>query len=354
MTTTFQVDPVTPSPVPLAKAASPIEDFAKLNKIHPAKVEAMGVNSLYLVAGFGENLENGFVRAVHMAYDKHYPLSFTPDDVWLVILQGCSKHIAANAKGYHGLFSSAPPGEKRHIEVSTPDSFVKGDPYSDWGVVLRSFEAALGQAVGPNFARLQGGFSTTGGVEAAVATVAIMDAMSPFYTYGMTTCCGIPSVTLEGTAEDWQALYGKAEALVKGLLCFDAWWAILEPTLSAFVTSVSNQPDMAFWQDFYKKHGGSGGPYISGKILALFPYMNGGYGKSYLADHVTEGMGAIREGMGGYTTDNFPGGFSKVDVRWNYHGAIFPMQFWGGFAGVGVKEKALAPAQGWYLVNADS
>ena len=36
--------------------------------------------------------------AVHIAFSQHRPLSLSPDDIWLVIVQGFSHHVAENAQ----------------------------------------------------------------------------------------------------------------------------------------------------------------------------------------------------------------------------------------------------------------
>ena len=101
--------------------------------------------------------------------------------------------------------------------------------------------------------------------------VSLMDTLQSYFVFSMTTLCGFPSITLEGTTSDWQQLRGRA----KHLAAYDLDWWIpsLLPLLDQFVLASQGQADKTFWCDFYKLvQPGSGGPCIQGHILNLFPY----------------------------------------------------------------------------------
>ena len=102
--------------------------------------------------------------------------------------------------------------------------------------------------------------------------VSLMDTLHSYFVYSVTTLCGFPSITLEGTTSDWQQLRGRAQHLP----AYDLDWSIpsLLPVLDQFVLASQNQPDKTFWCDFYKlAHFGSGDRRIQGHILNLFPYL---------------------------------------------------------------------------------
>jgi hypothetical protein len=42
-----------------------------------------------------------------------------------------------------------------------------------------------------------------------------MDMLQHFFEYKMMSRCGFPSITLEGTSQDWHALRAKSEALIQ-------------------------------------------------------------------------------------------------------------------------------------------
>ena len=52
------------------------------------------------------------------------------------------------------------------------------------------------------------------------------------------------------------------------------WWVeALEPVLDQFVAAASGSVDQQFWSTMYKQTDGSGGPYVTGWIITLFPYV---------------------------------------------------------------------------------
>ena len=59
-------------------------------------------------------------------------------------------------------------------------------------------------------------FSSTTADERACGQVVIMHALQAYFSYDLVTMCGFPSITLEGTLDDWRALRAKAEARMQG------------------------------------------------------------------------------------------------------------------------------------------
>src|SRR5687767_5842717 len=47
---------------------------------------------------------HGFASAIIHAYTLHQHLRFSPDDVWLTVAQGVSRHILQNAERFRHLF----------------------------------------------------------------------------------------------------------------------------------------------------------------------------------------------------------------------------------------------------------
>jgi len=78
-----------------------------------------------------------------------------------------------------------------------------------------------------------------------------------YFDYGLRTLCGFPSITLEGTVDDWTSLRKRAEAALKHV-GWDAWSKELLLVLDEFVAAASGKPNLKFWQSFYKQNGGSG------------------------------------------------------------------------------------------------
>ncbi len=107
-------------------------------------------------------------------------------------------------------------------------------------------------------------FSTTGPVERAASEVVLFDAFQSYFEYDFMTMCGIPQITLLGTAEDWLRIRRRAEVLAE----FDltAWTTALLPVLDGIVRTAQGHVDRAFWESLYKRNNAPGGPYVTGWI----------------------------------------------------------------------------------------
>ncbi|MFT3770510.1 MAG: DUF4419 domain-containing protein [Minicystis sp.] len=323
-----------------------------------APVEACGANLPVCATPGGSAYEplphHGFVAAVHHAFAQHYPLVLSPDDVWLCIAQGFATHVDENAEALRARFVRH-EGRAR-IEVRR-DEFVKGSPDNDWPGCFADFSDRIAEHLGKKRDLVVADFTTTGPVEKAASEVVLMSAMRRYFQYEVLTLCGIPRITLLGTAADWRSIRKRAEVLAE----FDlGWWTkALLPVLDQMVTAAAGKPDQAFWRSFYKWKDGSGGPYVSGWINVLFPYLQpageGGIAapparNASLAHWAAE----LDVPFGGSRPECFPVGLSKAPFLWRYLHDTFPMAFVGGFVGVSQdpESRALRPAIGWAVCDA--
>jgi len=88
--------------------------------------------------------------------------------------------------------------------------------------------------------------------------------------------CGIPSIELTGTLDDWKQLREKTEKLAQ----YDLEWWIKEllPVIDKFVEACQGKPDLLFWNSVCNIYGASGmstSP-ISGWVQVFFPYLKSG------------------------------------------------------------------------------
>ena len=266
---TFTVDPVQPGTTLMP--TQPVKDAISALLNSPRQpLESWSTSTPTLVHYHPEAVRiHPFLLAVTTAYDKHYPLVLSPDMIWLLILQGLASHVNANAEALRKRFVAH---EGKLVLKLKRDGFQKGNPNNDWEGVFAEFSSKLRTHIGPDsHGLIVNEFSTTGAVEKAAMEVSLMDTLQSYFVFSMTTLCGFPSITLEGTTSDWQQLRGRA----KHLAAYDLDWWIpsLLPLLDQFVLASQGQADKTFWCDFYKLvQPGSGGPYIQGHILNLFPY----------------------------------------------------------------------------------
>lgn len=263
---TFTVDDVKrgTKALPLRPAKAAIESILGAPK---DSLESWTQETPKLVSTWGSI--HPFLGAVTNAYHNHFPIIFSPDMIWLQILQGLASHVNANAEALRHHFVSHEG--KILIEISR-DEFVKGNPKNDWEGAFAEFSDKMRGHIGAETHDLiASGYSTTGPVEQAAMNVALMDAMQNYFVFAASTACGFPSVTLEGSEDDWRSLRQRAAKLKAYDL--DWWTKHLLPVLDQFIETSAGRPDKDFWCNFYKLQPvGSGTPHIHGHINTLFPY----------------------------------------------------------------------------------
>ncbi len=283
------------------------------------------------------------VAAALLAYLDHRPLVFSPDIVWLTIAQGLANHINQNSEKLRHQFVDHQGKEEL---VVRRNDFIKGTPENDWPGVFNQFSSQIHEHIGKKHDLICSDFSTTGPVEQAASELVLMDAMQSYFDYTVMTICGIPQITLEGSTSDWQNILERACQLTQFGL---EWWTDhLIPVCTEFVNASEGNVNKDFWSNTFKQQGGSGGPFISGWITHLFPYVRD-YRKGLQRNTAWRGLG-----FGGLVSRDFPGGASKVPFKWLYYGEEFPMEFIGGFVGVkqGQSTLALKPKIGWAVRDA--
>ena len=258
------------------------------------------------------------VGLAHHCFAGHRRMVLDPDSVWMSIERGLAIHITEHSEELRKQFVTFEG--KVFIEIRR-DQFIRGG-INDWEGCFPEFSEKIAGFIGPKRDLIVGKFSTTSGLHKICSEIILMDAMSKYFDYGVTTMCSIPVVTLEGEPEDWENIRDRVRMFDEFGL---SWWTSeLLPVLDQLILTSRGKPDLEFWRSWYKEGGGSGGPFVSGHIQKFYPYMCSNYTKSTFGSH--------------YTLADFPVGISKVPFVWDYHGTIFPMEFSGGIVGVQVGE----------------
>ena len=118
--------------------------------------------------------------------------------------QGFAIHVNKNAEKLRHTFVAHEGKKKLEIQM---DCFIKGSPDNDWEEAFEEFSDEIRQNIGDKIhSLLTPDFSTTGRVEIAAAQSVLLNTIKE---YELTTLCGIPFFTLEGTVEDWKKLREK-------------------------------------------------------------------------------------------------------------------------------------------------
>ena len=357
--TTFNVHDVVKSDKKLPAKALPNEVvFERCGSVKPEAYSAF-THTPFESVGSYKPVANAFIAAVHTAFSQHYPLMFSPDAIWLCIMQGLSFHINSNAEKLRQHFVEFEG--KKTIAVYPTVPFVKGSQSNPWPEVFDLFSEGIHTHVGDKtHDLLTPEFSTTGPVERAASQIVLMDCFKQYFCYQMVCICGIPSVTLEGTVEDWKKLRERALSLRQYDL--DWWIDELEPVLDQFVAAASGNVDKDFWVSIYKLERAYGAEIINGWILTLFPYLmemkRNEKMSSWKNDTYKEKPGVKEYEYGDslpVTTSSFASGMVSVPFEWVSvpDDKKYPMQFFAGFMAATQDHNTLAirPEIGWAVAD---
>ncbi|KAF0550175.1 hypothetical protein F8M41_024922 [Gigaspora margarita] len=155
---------------------------------------------------------NGFAAAIFQAYNKHQHLRLSPDDVWLTIAQGVSRHINFNAEKFRSRFVKHEGQQEIFVDVTgIIGSNLEGKLEGNWPEVVNLFVIEADKRVEKIDLTqlLVCNFSTTSSNSLTASRIVLLDMVKTYFSYYCGTECGIPKITLEGTIEDWIKLQEK-------------------------------------------------------------------------------------------------------------------------------------------------
>jgi hypothetical protein len=272
---TFTVDDVEPATTPLAtcKTREAVEHLLNTSesKFLPdrpiatqSRVEACWNFMLDCVA---EIRHHPLIAAAHHAYAEHRPLVLSPDVIWVTIAQGLAQHIRLDPEKYRHLLVKHEG--KRQLKIERDDMH-RRSPENPWASVVDDLVNQLSSDVGESAEQFACDFSTTGPVERTVSRIVLLDIFQPYYSYLLIAGCGIPSITLEGTADDWRRLREKVELLAPFDL--DWWLKHLRPICDQFVAAAEGRVVREHWLRIYKVRWLYLAEAIHGWLAKLFPY----------------------------------------------------------------------------------
>lgn len=294
--------------------------------------------------------------AVHHAFCDHRPLVFSPDMIWICILQGFAIHVSNHSEKLRHLLVKHQGKEEIRIMVT---GVFDSSPESAWDEVIHGFGDALSSRLGPTYDNLVNRFSTTGEIELLVSEIALMDVFQPYYEYIATCVCGIPEITLEGRSEDWAALREKIEFLAPYDL--DWWLPHLRRIADQFHRASTGDIDTLFWKNIYKLEQAYGATKMNGWIAKLVPYIKhyetGRYTERNpcleFSDYLVEKSRTMFD-VEGITSDVLPSGLSCVPFKLECADRVTEMEVLGGFVGFEQNEETLAlrPKLGWAVRKA--
>ncbi|KAJ7267946.1 hypothetical protein C8J57DRAFT_352950 [Mycena rebaudengoi] len=328
---------------------------------------------------------NGFVWTLIQAYNQHHALVIRPDDVWLTILSQFNFFVNARAELLRANFV-AHEGKKELIITAT------GTRYDvDFGSLARQMVDLIDKnVVDPTLREwVVPRFTTTTANDTTVSAVLIMATLKAYFSYGVSLCCGIPRVTLEGEKADWVNMLGRLEKLKEYGIETTAWYHLLRPVIARFVAAFdapSSAENVDFWQRIAHHHAEmSGQDEYSGWITAFTTFNVEGKwighhldltaavqepaelmtSQQFWATHTgsTNWADLVLDGTPYHRIDrkDVPAAYAEVDVKLNDNGEMFDCIMVGGLVGTQVttsgdlslsttgKDDVMYPLSGWWI-----
>lgn len=331
---TFAVEPVERATQPLSTCTT----HAALCRILGTPVEAC---SDYAADCIEDADFHPLLGGAHLAFSQHRPLALSPDMIWQAIVQGLAQHVNNEPERLRSRLVDH--AGKLEIRVDRADLHA-GSPENAWNLVIHDLVQGIRKHLGPRCEDLVSDFSTTGEVERTACEVALLDTFQPYFEYLVVCICGIPEITLEGSADDWRRLHKKIEHLEPFDL--DWWLPSVRQLTDQFVRASQGDVDLAHWRDIYKRQSAYGGDNINGWLINLVPYL-----KNHLTGNFTLRNPLLTDPDAAVGSRDLPSGLSQVPFRCRWPGREDDdaMELFGGFVGVTQDSTTLAlrPKLGW-------
>ncbi|PPR04704.1 hypothetical protein CVT24_011826 [Panaeolus cyanescens] len=294
---------------------------------------------------------NGFIDTVIDAYNSHHNLVIRPDDVWISILSQFNFYVNAHGEELRSKFV-AHEGKKTLVvkEVGTRYSV-------DFGKLAHAFTQAIQEnVVDPDLQSwILPNFSTTDFNDTVVCSMMMMSTLKTYFNYFIDLKCGIPSITLQGTKEDWQKLLDRVEKFESFGDEPAAWASLLRSVLTPFVDAFDGNFHPEFWPKIcHHVDYGSGSPRLSGWITNFCVWNNEG---KWMGPRLPLAEPGWRWDNSEYTrhtvsTDRLPPAICEVDVKLDDNGQLFDCIMVAGHVGsktTGVSRDTLELVPAWFM-----
>ncbi len=280
-----------------------------------------------------ESTNNGLVNSFLLAYNNHLPIKLTPDIIHVAICQVIANFMQTNSEHLRNRFVKHSGTQHLNVVADT----------ISFGIFSQLMVEVLEENVkDPKFLDLlTAKYSTSTFTSYSVSCMTIMNTLKEYFTYEFTTMCGIPSVILEGTQDDWNLLKKKYSSLRNifmgvGNKELDGWFPYMDNIIDLFVDmrslAISGTVNATEYQkEIFSRIITTKEPYGSGTILEisgwiniLTPYTN----KNKLID-----FGEKTEfyyGSRGYTS--FQTSFTETPVKYTWESKSWKTIIKSGFS----------------------
>ena len=346
---TFRVDPDLPDPtgsgLRMMNGQQLISEF--LDKAEVPGDAAMVVGSGFGLEKYAYYGENPFFKGMIDAFADHRPVVLSPDVIWFLICQGFAHYVNDNPEELRDLFVDHEG--KIDLIVQSGKDLLRGN--ADWDSIVDGFYKQIRENTKGEIADIMAQkFSTTGVNEHIVSEIVLMETCKSYFNYiVMYMSCGIPSITLTGTPDDWQSILDRTRKLRSYGI---GWWVDdLEPILTEFVKASKGKPDVNFWKSIVKKYRPGdmrglscgmdiGSTKFDGWFLKFLPYDKSGRTPAEVNMDHNMLPEMVRTDYKYIIFNDFTG---EIEAE-------MMMEFWAGIVGMEVDPEtyAMTPKLGWF------
>lgn len=219
--------------------------------IHPSKVQYIKTEIENQTKIISSKL-HPFVNAVHLAYANHLNLILTPDIIWYLIISGTSIHIEVNSEELRKSFVEHEG--KKTINIRR-DYFIFNSTENQWEELIDEFVQNVNSNLKPNAKNLlTANFSTTNRITSTCSNIVLLAAFQKYFSYKLTTLCGIPEIKLDGNIQDWKLIKSKISDLNSTIPSLATWYNQLDTIIQKFVDVFQEKIDQEFWSQIYKSY----------------------------------------------------------------------------------------------------
>ena len=219
------------------------------------------------------------LEGYYQSYAKHIPVTVSPDILWMLIVQGFSRHIDQNAEKLRNKFVDF-DGQKALI-VGGDEWTIEEITREGWESTFAAFVELIKRNAGDSMVKIiTPTFSTTTPTIQVSSQIAIMSCFKNYFKYiRLYGGCGFPYINLQGTLKDYEELKSKVEKL-KGF-DIDDWIMELIIIIDKIIETKKGKVDVDFWKNMIKNKEtmeprGSGAltkvENIDGWLLNFYPY----------------------------------------------------------------------------------
>lgn len=214
---------------------------------------------------------NGFYSAFERAWATHGGVIISPDDIWMAIqLQFC-QYMDKNAEELRDVFVSHSGKQELKVDMTGVGM--------NWSVFMqRMGDEIKGKTKVDTDKSFLPQFSTSSKLDGTLKRLALMDCMQQYFSYTMSSLCGIEKVGFEGTLDDWTLLRSTVEGLAqfsvpskvpsKYFSDLKVWVKELLYVIDNFIATYTGAPvPVEFWNsciNIHRTYGSGASTYLKG------------------------------------------------------------------------------------------